>query len=126
LIELRDALQDALIAAGKDEWARQEFDWLLGFSGPQPRQDPWRRTSGIHKLRGRRTLAYVRELWQTRDAIAAELDLSPGKVLPDAAIIEIAATKPATRGELRDLPTMRRRQARKHLAAWSTAMAAAE
>src|SRR6185437_7229313 len=31
LVELRDALQEQLVAAGKDEWARQEFEHVLGF-----------------------------------------------------------------------------------------------
>ena len=37
---------------------------------PEPRRDPWRRTSGIHHVHSRRGLAYVAELWFARDAIA--------------------------------------------------------
>ena len=53
LVELRDALAAELEAAGKAEWARQEFDHLRSFE-PVPRVDAWRRTSGLHRVRGRR------------------------------------------------------------------------
>ena len=49
--------------AGQGRWARQEFEALLAFTGPAPRVDPWRRTSGMHRVRHRRTAAVVRELW---------------------------------------------------------------
>jgi ribonuclease D len=44
----------------------------------------------VQKVRTRRGLAIVRELWFDRDAIARQRDLSPGRVLPDAAIAELA------------------------------------
>src|SRR5690606_37661080 len=47
LIELRDALEEELEAAGKLEWAREEFDAILATPPKPPRPDPWRRTSGI-------------------------------------------------------------------------------
>ncbi|HET9650307.1 MAG TPA: ribonuclease D, partial [Microlunatus sp.] len=74
LIDLRDVLADQLAAAGKDAWAREEFAALVAGAGMPPpvREDPWRRTSGMHKVRNRRQLAYVAELWNTRDAIARE------------------------------------------------------
>ncbi|MCU1536491.1 MAG: 3-5 exonuclease [Humibacillus sp.] len=90
--ELRDAVADDLESQGKAAWAAEEFEHLLDFTGPEPRTDPWRRTSGMHKVRGRRGLAVVRELWQWRDDRARELDVSPGRVLPDLAISEIALT----------------------------------
>jgi len=48
LIELRAALADQLVATGKDEWARQEFQNLLSFEA-SPRVDAWRRTSGMQR-----------------------------------------------------------------------------
>jgi ribonuclease D len=88
--DLRDAVAADLESQGKAGWAAEEFDSLLHFTGPEPRVDPWRRTSGMHKVRGRRGLAIVRELWLWRDEVAQQRDLSPGRVLPDAAISEIA------------------------------------
>jgi len=60
LTELRDALAEQLDEQGKAEWARQEFAAIAAAPPPPPRADPWRRTSGIHKVRTRRALAVVR------------------------------------------------------------------
>jgi len=122
LLELRSAVIDDLVAAGKDGWAREEFESLLSFTGPPPRQDPWRRTSGIHKLRSRRALAIVRALWEARDAIAADRDVTPGRVLPDASIVALATRPPATSAALKDDPTMRRRGPRRFLDEWMDAI----
>ncbi|MDQ0993637.1 ribonuclease D [Streptomyces sp. V3I7] len=95
LVDLRDALEKELDRQGKLEWALQEFDAIASAPPTEPRKDPWRRTSGMHKVRRRRQLAVVRELWQARDRIAQRRDVSPGKVLGDAAIVEAALTLPA-------------------------------
>ena len=68
LLELREVIGRELIESEKDGWAEQEFQHLIDHV-PPPRQDPWRRTSGIHKAKGRRALAAVQELWTTRDEI---------------------------------------------------------
>ena len=96
LVDLRNLMGVDLARQGKDGWAREEFEALLDFTGPAPRVDPWRRTSGMHKVRHRRTAAMVRELWEARDAIARDRDVSPGRVLPDAAIVDIAMAAPSS------------------------------
>jgi ribonuclease D len=100
LVELRDALEAELVRQGKLEWAMQEFDAVLAAAPPQPRVDPWRRTSGMHKVRTRRQLAVVRALWEARDTLARARDTAPGRVLPDAAIIAAAVSVPATPEDL--------------------------
>ncbi|GAA1866950.1 ribonuclease D [Actinomadura bangladeshensis] len=125
LVELRDCLQEELETAGKLEWALEEFAAILATPPKPPRPDPWRRTSGIHRVRNRRALATVREVWTARDKIARERDLSPGRVLQDAAIIELAQKSPKTPAELQALPTMRGRGARRHQSAWLRAVARA-
>ena len=80
-----------------------------------PRQDPWRRTSGLHRARGRRALAAVRALWQTRDAIASQRDVTPGRIIPDSAIVEAANALPARPrhpARAQGLPRPRRRALR--------------
>ena len=84
LVELRDVIAAGLEESGKAEWAEQEFQHLIDHV-PPPRVDPWRRTSGIHKAKGRRALAAVRELWTTRDEIAQQRDTTPGRLIPDSA-----------------------------------------
>lgn len=99
LAELRDLLADELEAAGKAEWARQEFDALRSFVQAE-RVDAWRRTSGLHRVRGRRALAAVRALWETRDEIAENRDVTPGRILPDSAIVAAAQAMPTDRATL--------------------------
>ena len=122
LVELRDALAAQLVAQGKAEWAEQEFAAVLAAKPSGPRPDPWRRTSGIHRVHSRRGLAIVRELWQERDKIARRRDLSPGRVLPDAAIVEAARTLPGSQSDLTDLPGFQGRGARKHASSWLRAV----
>jgi ribonuclease D len=125
LVELRDALAGQLEEQGKSRWARQEFAAVLAARPPEPRPDPWRRTSGIHRVRSRRGLAVVRELWLERDAIARRRDLSPGRVLPDAAIIEAARAMPTSAEQLAALQGFNGRGARRHLRHWFAAVSRA-
>ena len=122
LVELRDALAAELAEQGKTEWARQEFAAVLAADPPAPRPDPWRRTSGIHRVHTRRGMAVVRELWLERDKIARRRDLSPGRVLPDAAIVEAARALPGTTRDLSELPGFRGRGARRHASEWRRAV----
>ena len=90
LVELRDKVYALLVDAGKWEWAKEDFASIISAPAPAPRIDPWRRTSGMHKIKKRLHMAVVRELWQARNTLAQELDISPGRLLTDAAISEIA------------------------------------
>jgi ribonuclease D len=125
LVELRNVLALQLTDQGKLEWALQEFAAELAAGPPPPRTDPWRRTSGIHRVRNRRGLAVIRELWQERDRIAQQRDLSPTKVLPDRAIVEAARSAAAGNQALADLVGFTGRGARRYLADWSAAVARA-
>ena len=122
LVELRDQLAGQLTEQGKLEWASQEFAAVLAAGPPPPRADPWRRTSGIHRVRNRRGLAVVRELWQERDKIARRRDLSPTKVLSDGAIVEAARAMPNGPDELAAISGFTGRSARRHLPEWTRAV----
>lgn len=124
LVELRDLLAAELQEAGKADWARQEFENLRGFQ-PAVRVDAWRRTSGLHKVRGRRTLGAVRALWETRDRIAQERDVTPGRLIPDAAIVAAATAMPTSRGALMSTQGFHGRGASRHAADWLGALQAA-
>jgi ribonuclease D len=121
LIELRAHLAAELEEAGKSEWARQEFDHLLGFE-PTVRPEAWRRTSGVHRLRGRRALGAARALWEARDAIAAERDITPGRILPDSAIVVAATAMPADRRALLATQGFHGRGASRYAATWIEAL----
>ena len=100
LIELREKISGILERQGKSAWAAQEFEAILNAPAPPPRVDPWRRTSGMHKIKRRDRLAIIKTLWHARDTIARETDIAPGKLLTDSAILELALHAPTTRKEL--------------------------
>ncbi len=90
LIELRDKVHELLASADKLKWAEEEFQSILDAPPLPPRIDPWRRTSGMHKVKKREQLAIVRSLWMIRNEIAQEVDISQGRLLSDSAIVELA------------------------------------
>ena len=94
LIELRQKIYEILSASNKWKWAEAEFESILIAPPAPPRIDPWRRTSGMHKIKKRDQLVVIKNLWFARDEIARASDVSSGKLLNDAAIIEFAIHKP--------------------------------
>jgi ribonuclease D len=122
LVDLRDALADQLAEHGKTGWAEQEFEAILASRPQLPRPDPWRRTSGIHRVRTKRSLAIVREMWLERDLIAQRRDISPTRILPDAAIVEAARAAPSGLAELGKLPGFTGRGARRYGPDWLRAI----
>jgi ribonuclease D len=124
LVELRDALAVVLAEQGKAEWAAEEFAALVatGALPPRPRADPWRRTSGMHRVRGPRAQARVRALWYARDEIAQRRDTAPGRVLPDASIIAAAEMDPKSERELLLLPGFGGRSTRRLATTWLDAL----
>nr|WP_157417517.1 ribonuclease D [Nocardioides sp. Iso805N] len=124
LVELRESLIAELEATGKSEWARQEFEAELSFE-PAPRTEAWRRTSGMHRIRGRRELALVRALWETRDEIAQQRDVTPGRIIPDAAIVAAAAAAPTDRATLLGVKGFHGRGAERYASRWMAAIKAA-
>jgi ribonuclease D len=111
-----------LLAQGKLGWAREEFAAIVAAPPPPPRVDPWRRTSGLHRVRSRRQLAVVREMWLERDDIARDRDVSPGRLLPDSAIVEAALHLPATPAALAELTAFTGRGARRYSRRWADAV----
>jgi ribonuclease D len=99
LVDLRDKVESILIDAKKENWAKEEFASILLAPPPPPRVDPWRRTSGMHKIKRRDQLAIIRELWNARDEIAKAQDIAGGKLLNDSAIVEIALNPPTNKKE---------------------------
>ncbi len=120
--KLRDHLVEVLDDQGKTEWARQEFAALVDAPPAVPRADPWRRTSGIHRLRTPRQLAGVRALWERRDEIARTRDTAPGRILPDAAIVDAVTRWPKTPEELAALPVFGGRANKRRLSIWFGAL----
>ncbi|MFC5287811.1 HRDC domain-containing protein [Actinokineospora guangxiensis] len=122
LVPLRDALEKELRSQGKLDWALEEFEALRTAPPAPPRKEPWRRTSGIHGVRNARGLAAVRALWETRDGLARQRDIAPGRVLPDSAIIAAAAANPEDESALLQLPVFRGRAQRRMSGTWLRAL----
>ena len=99
LVELRDRMYEILKSSNKLSWALEEFAAILKAPPAPPRVDPWRRTSGMHKVKRRDQLAIIKELWIARDKVAAEQDIAPGKLLNDSAIVELAMAAAVTKKE---------------------------
>jgi ribonuclease D len=99
LVELRNRMYQMLLESKKLTWAMEEFAAILVAPPPVPRVDPWRRTSGMHKIKRRDQLAIIRALWIARDRIASQSDIAQGKLLNDNAIVELAISAPTNKKE---------------------------
>ena len=122
LLPLAEALTAQLEAQGKLGWAREEFEAVRTAPTPSPRAEPWRRTSGIHRVRRPRQLAVLRELWQAREELARARDLAPGRVLPDRGIVDAALADPPDPAALVTLPVFRGRAQRRQAEIWVDAL----
>lgn len=125
LLPLWDRLSEELREQGKLDWATQEFEAVRTAPPAEPRAEPWRRTSGIHKVRTPRALAAVRALWEARDELARKRDRAPSRILPDSAIIAAATSDPKTIDALRALPVFGGRMQRRLSAMWLSKLTAA-
>ncbi|SFQ60595.1 ribonuclease D [Amycolatopsis arida] len=125
LIPLREKLEAELSAQGKLEWAYQEFEAVRTAPPAAPRSEPWRRTSGIHKIRSPRKLAAVRALWEARDELARKRDRAPSRILPDSAIISAVLADARTAADLQALPVFGGRVQRRYSSHWLRRLQAA-
>jgi ribonuclease D len=122
LVDLREALAEILVRDGKMELANEEFESVLARDFVVVRVEPWRRLSGVHSIRGGRNLAVARELWESRDAYAREIDTAPGRLVPDSALVAAARTLPATKRDLAALKEFTGRASRSQIDRWWNAI----
>jgi ribonuclease D len=118
LVDLRETLGTLLDVDGKGEIAREEFDAVLARDFRIVREQPWRRLSGLHSVRGVRGLAVARELWQARDEFARETDTAPGRLVPDSALVAAARVLPATKRDLVAMKEFTGRASRSQIDRW--------
>lgn len=124
LVDLREVLAQVLERDGKESIAAQEFASVLTRDFVIVRQEPWRRLSGVHSIRGGRNLAVARELWESRDAYAREIDTAPGRLVPDSALVAAARVLPETKRDLAALKDFTGRASRSQIDRWWNAIQA--
>ncbi|UNK72413.1 HRDC domain-containing protein [Microbacterium sp. H1-D42] len=118
LIDVRDVLAGELSDAQKTEFADQEFDATLHRAPKPPRDEPWRRLSGLHKVRGARQLAVARSLWTAREEYAQQMDVSPGRLVPDRSLLAAVLAAPQSKQALAALKEFNGRASRTQLDRW--------
>ncbi|QAY73884.1 ribonuclease D [Agromyces protaetiae] len=122
LVDVRDLLVERLAEKSKDGIAAQEFESVLHKEAKPAAAEPWRRLSGVHGIRHARNLAVARSLWVARDARAVELDVAPGRLIPDASIVAVARSLPRTKRALADLREFTGRASRSEIDRWWSAV----
>lgn len=122
LVDLRYAVDQLLDQADKSEIARQEFAAELAQGTRHPKVEGWRRLSGVHSIRGAQQLAVARELWETRDRYAREIDTAPGRLVPDSSLVAAAKALPGSKRELAALRDFSGRASRSELDRWWAAI----
>jgi ribonuclease D len=118
LPRVRDEIHRILEEQNKLDIAHEEFDAQLSLSSAPARTEPWRRLSGLHQVRGPRKLALARELWETRESYAQEIDTAPGRLVPDRSLIAAVMADPPTKRDLAGLKEFHGRASRSQLDRW--------
>ena len=118
LIDVQDALIAELDEQDKTQFAAEEFAATLTRLPKPPREEPWRRLSGLHQVRGSRNLAVARELWRAREAYAQEQDVSPGRLVPDRSIVAAVLAGPQSKSALAGVKEFQGRASRTQIDRW--------
>lgn len=103
LLELHTRLREALIAAGRYQWALEECENLAKID--RYRADPARlylRIPGANRM-NRRELGILSELATLRDSIARERDVPVRYIIPDDVLAGLVALRPHQEEDLRAL-----------------------
>ena len=122
LVDVRDVLMGELEEQGKTSFADEEFRAVLEREPKPPRDEPWRRLSGLHTVRGRKALAVARSLWTAREDYARTEDVAPGRLVPDRALVAAVLADPKSKQELAGVKEFTGRASRSQLDRWWAAI----
>ncbi|MGO2050092.1 MAG: ribonuclease D [Microbacterium sp.] len=122
LVDVRDHIAEELDEQSKTEFAAQEFAATLAQPPRAPREDPWRRLSGLHQVKGARNLAIARSLWEAREEYAQQQDTSPGRLVPDRSLVAAVLANPQSKQALSGVQAFNGRASRTELDRWWAAM----
>lgn len=118
LAELRTTQTKKLQEIGRWEWAIQEFEHLRLAPPPAKKADPWRKIKKASLIETGIGRQMLKSLYEARDSIARDLDISPSRILSPQALLAVAMACPRTRGALANLPEFKNKGARRRLSAW--------
>ena len=124
LVDVRDKLAAELVEQDKVRFADEEFRAVLDREPKPAREEPWRRLSGLHTVRGRKALAVARELWLAREEYARAEDVAPGRLVPDRALVAAVLADPPSKSALGALREFTGRASRSQLDRWWAAIEA--
>ncbi len=125
LVDVRDALAAELVEQGKTEFAAEEFAAVLERE-PKPRARgavaPAQRPAPCADAR---TLAVARDrCGPAREEYAREQDVSPGRLVPDRALVAAVLADPKSKQELAGIKEFMGRASRTQLDRWWAAIEA--
>lgn len=126
LHELWDQLSAVIEEQGKGNWVSQEFEHLLSFRPKEPSEEPWRSLPGLSKIRDLKKIKVAASLWLTRNEMAQEEDVAPGRLIPDRSIMAAVEQLPRTKSELASNKAFHGRASRSKLSQWWRAIESAE
>lgn len=126
MFELWEKLLELAAESGKSDWLAQEFLHLLDFKPKPPLEEPWRGLPGISRIKDLFKLKIAASLHATRDAIAVEKDIAPGRLIPDRSIMAAVNQAPKSRSELANNKEFQGRASRTLLSTWWDAIATAQ
>lgn len=124
LLELREALHSHLVLESKLDFALAEFAHVVSAPPKPPKVDRWRGMTGLHEVKDSKSLSVAESLWLHREELAAKLDVSPGRLIPDYSIVAVSKSTPKTKPELAGSKSFAGRASRSYLDLWWRAIEA--
>ncbi len=122
LTELYRRMSTGLHELGRWQWAQEEFSHVVSLPHVHDKPDRWRSVPGAGKIRSRRGLAVLHELWEARDGVAREIDLAPGRLVRNSALVRAALQPPRNRRSLLSIGEFRSPVARQYTDTWLRAI----
>lgn len=120
--ELYNRMAKQLFDLGRWDWAKQENAYLLKRRPSAPKPEPWRHIPGAGNVRTPRQLAILRSLWEARERIAQRIDIAPGRLVRNSALITAATSTTRTKRSLKSIAEFRSPVARQFLDDWMRAI----
>jgi ribonuclease D len=126
MFELWEKLSELALETDKEAWLAEEFAHLLEFKPKPALEEPWRGLPGISRIKDLAKLKIAASLHATRDAIAIEKDIAPGRLIPDRSIMAAVNQAPKSRSDLANNKEFQGRASRTLLSTWWDAVARAQ